>query len=179
MPRNTFVLVLFSTLFVLSGTSGCATAPSPTRSPLSPISTHVSTSAAGTPPPKAIATSAISDWMTDTPDPAETPLIISSVKRSEDGTEIIFVTNVGETERPLKNRSILDPQTMEYIDLPEDVVLAPGESFKVYNGAVTRGKVDGLVWREEPLLQSRGDQLVLVNQAGRVLWNYVNSRDYP
>ncbi len=117
--------------------------------------------------------------MTDTPDPAETPLIISSVKRSEDGTEVIFVTNVGETEQPLKDRSILDPQTMEYIDLPEDVVLAPGESFKVYNGAVTRGKVDGLVWREEPLLQSRGDQLVLVNQAGRVLWNYVNSRDYP
>jgi len=99
--------------------------------------------------------------------------------RREDGVEVIFVTNISDAEQALKNRTVLDPQTMEYIDLPDDEVLQPEESFKVYNGPVTPGEVEGLVWQDKPTLKLRGESLILVNQAGRVLWNYVNRQDYP
>jgi hypothetical protein len=174
------VIVIGILLLALFTISGCNSRPQPTESPVSPLSTPVSTAAAQSTSTKEISSpSATSDWVTDTPDPAEAPVIISEVTRTEDGVEIILITNISSIEQSLKDRTILDPQTMEYVDLPQDVVVAPGETFKVYNGVRTPEETDGFVWREEPVLQSKGDQLVLVNQAGRVLWNYVNPRDYP
>lgn len=106
-------------------------------------------------------------------------MIISEVTRTEDGVETIFVTNISDMEQSLKDRTILDPDTLDYIDLPQDKTLEPSESFKVYNGPIAPEEADGLVWQDEPVLESRGDRLVLLNQAGRVLWNYINARDYP
>lgn len=174
------VLFFVAGLLSLAAMAGCRAQVVPTTSPISPVSTPTTTPTPPTSPP-ATATSAptASDWVTDTPDPQETPLIISNVMRREDGVEVIFVTNISDAEQALKNRTVLDPQTMEYIDLPDDEVLQPEESFKVYNGPVTPGEVEGLVWQDKPTLKLRGESLILVNQAGRVLWNYVNRQDYP
>jgi len=169
IPALILSLLVISLLAIVS----CTSKPEPTVSPLSPIATATQQAAMPS------VTTLPSDWVTDTPNPAVSPIIISDVTRDANGLETIAITNISDAEQSLANMTVLNPATLEYVDLPSDVTLPPGASFKVYNGPGATEASDGLAWLDEPALWLIGDHLVLLNQAGRVLWNYVNSRNYP
>lgn len=156
-------------LFVAAGCARKMEAPNTSVSPIATATQQPSVLPIPTPFP---------DWATDTPDPVEFPIIISDVVRNEDGLEIIKITNISGSEQSLSNITLLRPATLEYLDLP-DITLLPGETFNVYNGASAAEASDGVAWLDEPALRVAGDDLVLLNSAGRVIWTYVNYRDYP
>lgn len=173
MNKKFTLYVLLGTIFsLLLSIVGCVNTATPMESPVSPLPTANQTATS-------TAAQAQDAWATDTPDPSVSPLIISSVIRDENGVEIIRITNISNTKQELKHKTLLDPETMNHVDLPPDIALVPGDSFKVYNGKMSIESSNELVWLSEPLLQNKGDHLVLLNEAGRVLWNYVNLQDYP
>lgn len=140
---------------------GCTTQVKPTLSPLSPLS-PVSTEEqlSGVPP------------VTDTPDPAISPIIISEVI-TQGEVEVITIKNISNVEQNLRGMALLNPVTMEHVFLPEKTLL-PGDSFKVYNGPDVGKVSDGIKWLGEPVLRQPGDYIVLLNPAGRAIWYYVN-----
>jgi hypothetical protein len=167
-----FMSLAVSLMFLLSFV-GCVQESISTESPLSPLATVGQTA---TP----IATRIPTIRETDTPDPTVSPLIISSVSRDDNDVEIITIKNISDEEQSLKRKTLLYPETMANIELPSEVVLGPGESFQVFNGIrSTNSSSNGLVWQDAPLLQEKGDRMALLNEAGRVLWNYVKRENNP
>lgn len=146
----------------------CTSKPKPTISPLSPLPIGV--------PGGSEPISTMEHLATVTPDPLVSPLVISEVTRGKDDLEIIVITNISASDQNLAGMSLLEPESMQYLFLPE-VVLPPGGTIKVCNGNC--GTDDGIEWLKEPALRESGDQLILLNQAGRVIWNYVNFVNYP
>ncbi len=136
---------------------GCAVVPKTTHSPISLI----------------LSTSTMQRLPTVTPDPIISPVIISEVIRKKDNVEIIVLINISQFDQNISGMSLIDPKTMSYMFLPE-IVLPPKGIFKVCNGNCE--VADGMSWLEQPVLREPGDQLILLNRAGRVVWNYVN---YP
>jgi hypothetical protein len=110
--------------------------------------------------------------VTTTPDPAMSPLIISEIVHSADGSEIIIIKNITTSEQNINGWSLLDPQSLENTFLP-DITLPPGGTFKVCNGLCSTDINADMRWLDRPALQNRGDFLMLLNPAGRVIWNYV------
>jgi hypothetical protein len=115
---------------------------------------------------------------TDTPvqptiDSEFIPLIISEVDKSQKGVEIFVIKNISNSDQNIEGMALLNLETSEYIVLPS-VTLRPGETFKVYNGSVNEEITGGMKWLDEPALRLTGDTVVLLNQAGRALWYYVN-----
>lgn len=153
----------FILLFLVALLVSCTPKPEPTISPISPLPR-------GAPGgPESISPGEHS--ATVTPDPLASPLVISEVMRRKDDLEIIVIANISAFDQNLAGMSLLEPESMRYLFLPE-VVLPPGDTIRVCNGNCGTG--DGIQWLKEPVLYEPGDQLILLNQAGRVIWNYVN-----
>lgn len=147
---------------------GCISKPKPTISPISPLPISV--------PGESEPVSTAERLATVTPDPLVSPLVISEVIHKKDDLEIVVITNISASDQNSAGMSLLEPETMQYLFLPE-VVLPPGGTIKVCNGNC--GTDDGIRWLKEPALREPGDQLILLNQSGRVIWNYVNFVNYP
>lgn len=162
MKISRCILMWIVLLIITASLIGCTSRVTPTLSPLSPLGpADTEESYPGIP------------LLTDTPDPAVSPVIISEVTKTEEGAEVIVVKNISNSDQNLGGMGLLNPATMEHIPLP-DLTLAPGDSFKVYNGMLTGKITDGIRWLEEPILRQPGDYIVLLNQAGRAIWYYVN-----
>lgn len=106
-----------------------------------------------------------------TPDPTVSPIIIANVTHQNDSLETIFVSNVTDVPQDIAGYSLLVPGTSEHINFPE-MTLAPGESLKVYNGPQAKDQAGGLVWLDQVVLKIPGDSIILLNRAGRMIWNY-------
>jgi len=115
---------------------------------------------------------------TTTPDPTISPLIISEVAHNADNSEIIFIKNITGLEQNITGWAILDPQTLEHTFLP-NVTLPPEGTFKVCNGPCPANVAVEMRWLDQPVLREHGDLLLLLNPAGRVVWNYVYLIDHP
>jgi len=115
----------------------------------------------------------VNTLITPTADPEFTPLIISEVDKSQNEAEVLVIKNISNYDQNIAGMALLNLETSEYIVLP-DVTLRPGETFKIYNGAINEGISGGIKWLEEPTLRLTGDTVVLLNQAGRALWYYTN-----
>lgn len=106
-----------------------------------------------------------------TPDPSVSPIIITNVIHDNDSLETIFVSNVTDVSQDIAGYSLLVPGTSEHINFPEGT-LAPGESLRVYNGSEAKDQSGGLVWLDQVVLKIPGDSIILLNRAGRMIWNY-------
>lgn len=106
-----------------------------------------------------------------TPDINISPVIITKVALSQDGLETIFVTNISKEPQDITAFVLLVPETDERFYFPE-TNLDAGVSVKIYNGAEAQSQSDGLAWLDHVALQITGDSIVLLNKAGRMIWNY-------
>jgi hypothetical protein len=106
-----------------------------------------------------------------TPDPSVSPIIIANVTHNNDSLETILISNVTDVSQDIAGYSLLIPGSSEHINFPE-MTLAPGESLRVYNGAEAKDQTDGLVWLDQVVLKIPGDSIILLNRAGRMIWNY-------
>lgn len=109
--------------------------------------------------------------ITDTPDVRRSPIIISDVIKTGD-EEHIIIKNVTQSEQEITLFSILQVGLSENFNFP-DRRLSPGETIEVYNGAGEISQDKGYKWKDQPLLAESGDQYVLLNRAGRMIWSYV------
>ena len=115
-------------------------------------------------------------WRTDTPDPFLFPIIISNIVYNE-YSEKIVVENISDQDQFIGGFAILNPQTMEHFIIPEKI-LKSRSSYIICNGKCNDDEVD-VKWLDKPVINEYGDHLVLLNQAGRVIWNYVYITNNP
>ncbi len=109
---------------------------------------------------------------TATPDPQKDVVIISNVDHSETGLETINITNISDQVQDINGYSLFIPSTNEQINI-FNVTLNPGESYFVYNGSGANEQTDGIAWLDIPILQQQGDEVLLLNRPGRVIWTYI------
>jgi len=145
---------------------GCTRQPATSSSGASADNAGGGAQATGSAP----ATSAV--WVTDTPDPLKTPVIIASVRHGDAGLETITVANISSMVQDITRFSLFVPETGDHFNFGE-LTLAPGAFIKVYNGVGVADRNDGLAWLSQPVLSVPGDELQLLNQAGRVMWTYI------
>lgn len=107
-----------------------------------------------------------------TPDPQKDVVIISNVTHSETGLETIMITNISDQPQDINGFSLFIPLTNEHINI-FSVTLDPGQSYNVYNGNGAQEQTDGKAWLDTPLLKQSGDEIILLNRPGRVIWNYI------
>lgn len=107
-----------------------------------------------------------------TPDPVKNPVIIAAVYREDRGLETIVIKNVSEVKQDINGFTLINTITSEHVNIL-NVTLEPGETFNVYNGVGAKEQKDGLPWLDHPLLNEPGDDVTLLNHAGRVIWTYV------
>jgi hypothetical protein len=109
---------------------------------------------------------------TGTPDRQRDFVIISNVFHSETGLETIEITNISDQTQDINGYSLLIPSTGEHVNI-FDVILDPGKSYNVYNGPGAQEQTDGEAWLDTPILQQTGDEIILLNRPGRVIWTYI------
>jgi hypothetical protein len=109
--------------------------------------------------------------ITDTPDVLRSPMIISNVIKTGDEEKII-IKNVTQQDQEITLFAILEVSSGENFHFP-DYKLAPGATVMVYNGPGEINQKEGFKWMDHPLLAAQGDQYVLLNRAGRLIWTYV------
>ncbi len=107
-----------------------------------------------------------------TPDPKKDFVVISNVTHNESGLETITITNVSDQAQDINGYSILIPSTNEHVNIM-DVTLDPGKSYIIYNGPGAQEQTDGKAWLDTPALQKYGDEIILLNRPGRVIWTYI------
>jgi hypothetical protein len=108
---------------------------------------------------------------TVTPDPINNPIIISDVIHAGGDLETIVIRNISDKAQDINGYSLLNPNTEESINI-FSVELAPGGTFNIYNGSKAKDQTDGLAWRETPMLVETGDDVYLLNHAGRLIAHY-------
>jgi hypothetical protein len=113
-----------------------------------------------------------------TPDPSVSPIIISKVMHNDSNLETIVITNVTGEPQNISGYSLLIAETSEHINFPE-IALPPQDSYNVYNGPEAKTQSDGLVWLDHVALKVNGDSILLLNRAGRMIWNYTMLLNNP
>ena len=113
------------------------------------------------------------DYITPTPNPAETPIIVRV--EHQDGVEAISVINISSEPINVGAYMIFSPVVQERIIIPVDTVLNLGEKYTVYNGANESFPAEQR-WLAEQVVTNALDEIWLTNMAGRVIFFYVH---YP
>ena len=110
-----------------------------------------------------------------TPDAVKNPVIISKVTHDVDGLETIYITNISNEKQDINGYSLYIMKTDEHINIL-DIKLDRGASYKVYNGPRAMEQKDGLAWLDHAILQQTGDDVILLNHAGRLIWDFTYSK---
>lgn len=174
MRRHRPILFLILILFL----AGCSTPA--TQQPTEPIGVPSGYPAAQAVPPSDGYPAAVqqeqpsyADYITPTPDPAETPIIVRV--EHQDGVEAVSVINISSEPINVGAYMIFSPVAQERIIIPVDTVLNLGEKYTVYNGANESFPVEQR-WLAEQVVTNPLDEIWLTNMAGRVIFFYVH---YP
>jgi hypothetical protein len=100
------------------------------------------------------------------------PVIISEVSR-EGETEQVVLLNVSNQSQEISRIALYNPNTGDRKYLPQGKILEPNESYSIYNGLLPAGINEEQKWTDYPMLQYRDDEVLLLNEAGRMIWTYV------
>lgn len=174
-------LVSLALLFLLTALIGnCATEEpatvAPTEEPLqaptateftSPLPAPTATIEVVLPEPSAVAPYA-------TVDLSRTPVAIVDSEIGPEG-EVITIQNVSNEDRDISNWIILNLDSDEVFRFPDNLVLAPGMTVKVYSG-MSESEVpeDGYFWREEKVWNAQTSNILLLNDITRLMYWHVD-----
>jgi len=111
-------------------------------------------------------------FVTMTPDASLTSIIISEV-RHENDVESIYVTNISSETKDISNYMIYSPELDVRKIFPSNLVLEPGESFILCNGANLESYPAEQRWLDTPILTEALDEVWLTNSAGRILYYFI------
>jgi hypothetical protein len=87
--------------------------------------------------------------------------------------EKIVVRNISNNEIDMTGIVLYNPLTEEKQYLSADKTLGAGKDIVVYNGPLPIDPGAGIKWTNKRMLNSNGDEVVLINAASRLLWDYV------
>lgn len=112
--------------------------------------------------------------ITVTPDVNNSPIIILSVEVM-DKNEVITLKNISEKTIDISEFILVDPQTNNMKKFNEESIINPNETFLIINGDQdSEFALKNEYWQPVFVINQPLDELILVNQAGRILWSYVN-----
>lgn len=111
-------------------------------------------------------------FITNTPDANLTSIIVSEV-RHENDVESIYLTNISAIDQDISNFMVYSPALDVRKILPSNLVLKPGESFILYNGANLSNLPADQQWLDTPILTQALDEVWLTNSAARILYYFI------
>jgi len=111
-------------------------------------------------------------FITMTPDATLTSIIVSEV-RHEDEVESIYITNISSEKQDISNYMIYSPEMDSRKIFPSNLILEPGESFVLYNGADLQSFPADQQWLDTPVLTEVLDEVWLTNSAARIIYYFV------
>ncbi len=111
-------------------------------------------------------------FITMTPDANLTSIIVSEV-RHEGDVESIYITNISSTTQDISSYMIYSPKLDVRKILPSNLILEPGESFILYNGADLEKYPVEQRWLGEPVLTEMLDEVWLTNSAARIMYYFI------
>lgn len=111
-------------------------------------------------------------FITMTPDAALTSVIVSEV-RHENEVESIYITNISAATQDISNYMIYSPEMDARKIFPSNLILEPGESFVLYNGANLGSFPSDQQWLDTPVLIEVLDEVWLTNGAARIMYYFI------
>ena len=111
-------------------------------------------------------------FITMTPDAELNSVIVSEV-RHEDNEESIYITNISSINQDISNYMIYSPALDVRKILPGNLILEPGESFILFNGANLGSHPEEQQWLDTPILTEVLDEVWLTNSAARILYYFI------
>lgn len=150
--------------------TGCAqaTAPTPTTDPARPF--------VATPGPAATGMTVPVPTPNRELDPERTPVAITGFTIEPNGHEIVTITNISTEEHSIGEWSVFNPRTEAFFTFPADLTLQPGQIVRVHSGP---GEVDSaagnFAWSEQRQWTEPGEDIILMNAAGRFMFWYVGA----
>lgn len=107
--------------------------------------------------------------ITETPDGMKTPLIVRVLKEGE--LETIEIVNTTSSSIDISGYILYSEKLDDRLIIPVGTVLDSQDSFIIYNGKSTKNDL-GFLWHEDFSINNVEDQLLLLNQAGRIIYYY-------
>lgn len=111
-------------------------------------------------------------FITMTPDASLVSIIVSEVQH-EDDVEIISIKNISSSTQDISSYMIYSPKLDMRKILPSNLILEPGESFVLYNGADLEKFPEDQRWLDAPVLTEALDEVWLTNAAARIIYYFV------
>lgn len=111
-------------------------------------------------------------FVTMTPDAKLNSIIVSEV-RHENDVESIYITNISSTNQDISNYMIYSPAKDVRKILPSNLILKPGESYILFNGADLSSHPADQQWLDTPILTEALDEVWLTNSAARILYYFI------
>jgi hypothetical protein len=110
-------------------------------------------------------------FITMTPDANLTSIIVSEVQHEED-VESIYIKNISSDNQDVSNYMIYSPKLDVRKILPNNLILEPGESFVLYNGADLGKFPEDQRWLDAPVLTEALDEVWLTNAAAAIIYYF-------
>lgn len=111
-------------------------------------------------------------FITMTPDASVASIIVSEVQHEAD-VESISIKNISSTTQDISNYMVYSPKLDVRKILPSNLILEPGESFILYNGADLEKYPEDQRWLDAPALTDALDEVWLTNSAARIIYYFV------
>lgn len=111
-------------------------------------------------------------FITMTPDASVASIIVSEVQH-EDNVETIFIKNISSSTQDISSYMVYSPKLDVRKILPSNLILEPGESFALYNGADLEKFPEDQRWLDAPVLTEALDEVWLTNAAARIIYYFV------
>ena len=111
-------------------------------------------------------------FITATPDASVVSIVVSEV-RHENEVESIHITNISSEPQDISAFMVYSPKLDLRKILPNNLVLNPGKSFVVYNGADTTNYPEGQRWLDTFILTDVLDEIWLTNNAARIIYYFI------
>ena len=111
-------------------------------------------------------------FITNTPDASLVSIIVSEVQH-EDDMESITIKNISSSTQDISSYMIYSPKLDTRKILPSNLILEPGESFVLYNGANLEKYPEEQRWLDAPVLTEALDEVWLTNSAARIIYYFI------
>ena len=111
-------------------------------------------------------------FITMTPDASLVSIIVSEVQH-EDDVESISIKNISSSTQDISSYMIYSPKLDTRKILPSNLILEPGESFVLYNGADLEKFPEDQRWLDAPVLTEALDEVWLTNGAARIIYYFI------
>lgn len=112
-----------------------------------------------------------SGFVTLTPDPLLSNIVISEV-RHENDVEVIVIKNIGASAQDIGSYIIYSPGANERKVLPKDLVLQSGDTYSIYNGSDLSVFPEEQGWMKNAVLTTAFDEVWILNNAGRIMYYF-------